>query len=179
MADDIPPSEEKFDRRHLAKGRRPALTPELQDRFCELVREGNYAVIAAQACGVHVGTYHEWRKKGRAQESGIYHDFDEAIKKAEAGAVTWALGVVRKAAESGVWQAACWWLERSHRDKYGRQEDPATTKLQREKLTEEIKLLRARIDPARGQSLQVMTRAYLEPQNGEAAPPVEATPISS
>jgi len=44
------------------------------------------------------------------------------MEEAEGGMVTRALGVIRRAAEEGQWQAAAWLLERRHPDHFGRRD---------------------------------------------------------
>lgn len=51
-----------------------------------------------------------------------YWHFWQAVKKAEAEAEATAVLQIRKAASEGTWQAAAWYLERKHREKYGRRD---------------------------------------------------------
>jgi hypothetical protein len=51
----------------------------------------------------------------------------DGIEKAESVAEHRHVAIVRKAAESGAWQAAAWWLERRHPDVYGRRERVAVS----------------------------------------------------
>jgi hypothetical protein len=50
-----------------------------------------------------------------------YGDFCEAVEKTRAQAEVRAVALIRKAAMDGTWQAAAWFLERSHPGKWGRQ----------------------------------------------------------
>jgi hypothetical protein len=48
--------------------------------------------------------------------------FSDAVEKAEGEAESRFLTQVARAATTGTWQAAAWWLERRHPDEYGRRE---------------------------------------------------------
>jgi transposase len=68
-------------------------------------------------------------KKGREGKNGKYVEFFNAIKEAEAVAENSYLEKIQKAAEGDpekdikpVWQAAAWYLERKHPDRWGRRE---------------------------------------------------------
>ena len=49
-----------------------------------------------------------------------YLDFTNAVEKARATTTVQSLAVIRSAAAKGTWQAAAWYLERTHPAKYGR-----------------------------------------------------------
>ena len=80
------------------------LTPDLQERICQLIRAGNTTDIAASAVGIHVDTYYRWVANRRG--------FRQAIEQARAEAEAILVGRVQKAAQAGSWRAACWLLER-------------------------------------------------------------------
>ena len=54
------------------------------------------------------------------QKSGMYHDFYDAITRAEGAASVQWLAKIEKAASDGNWQAAAWKLERRFPHEYGR-----------------------------------------------------------
>lgn len=60
-------------------------------------------------------------KWGEKKQTGIYFEFFEAIKKAEAIAEARNVTIIQSAAKDS-WQAAAWWLERKHPDEWGRKE---------------------------------------------------------
>ena len=70
------------------QGRKPSIqhSPDTQDRFINAIKAGNYANVAAQYAGIHVATYHRYMQLGSEQTKGIYRDFYEAVKEAEAEA---------------------------------------------------------------------------------------------
>ena len=49
-----------------------------------------------------------------------YREFRESIKRAEAVAEVLAVARIRQAADNGTWQAASWFLERKHGERWGR-----------------------------------------------------------
>jgi hypothetical protein len=105
-------------------GRKPAIqhSPETQDRFVTAIKAGNYAVVAAQFAGIHVATYHRYMQLGSEQTKGVYRDFHDAVKAAEAEAEARAVANVQLAAQQGQWTASAWMLERKHPDRWGRRD---------------------------------------------------------
>ena len=91
-------------------------TPEIEDRICELIATGCSYAEAAAAVGIHRDTFRVWRKSDSV--------FSAQIKRAEAEAVTKMVGTITKAAEKS-WQAAAWWLERRHPNRYAKREPQA------------------------------------------------------
>ena len=97
------------------------LTQELQDRICLAIRAGNYSKIAAEMNGIGETTFYRWLDMGsKANASKIYREFRESIKRAEAEAEVTNVARIRQAADNGTWQAAAWYLERKHGDRWGR-----------------------------------------------------------
>jgi len=132
------------------RGRKTKLTPEMQERIYTFIRAGNYIITACQACGIGQKTYENWMNRGAKESEGIYHDFYEAIKKAEAEAELESINRIRKAAAGGspikrtittrvaedgstittttevlsepIWQADAWLRERKNPDRWGRKD---------------------------------------------------------
>jgi transposase len=103
--------------------RRTKLTEERQFRICEEIRDGQYAQVAAQLAGIGETTFWQWMKRGEREADdpdSIYAGFRKAVKEAQAEAEQAMIQVVRRAAFAGTWQAAAWYLERTHTDRYGR-----------------------------------------------------------
>jgi len=102
-------------------GRPTDLTPETQTRVIEALRAGNYIDAACAYAGIGTSTYYRWMQ--RAQEfdaPDIYVEFRETVLKARAEAEIRNVGLIQRAASDGTWQAAAWFLERSHPRKWGR-----------------------------------------------------------
>lgn len=85
-------------------GRPTKYSPETVEAICQALREGNTRKDACSVAGISEETFSQWRKR--------YPEFLDSIEKAEGKAAFYAVNVVRSAMDSGVWQAAAWWLER-------------------------------------------------------------------
>lgn len=98
------------------------LTKEKADKIVELVRAGNYAETSATVAGVGISTFYTWMSKGEGEKArSPYKEFREAVLGARAEAEARMVMVVQRAANDGSWQAASWYLERTHQAKYGKQ----------------------------------------------------------
>lgn len=91
-------------------GRPSKLTPETQDRICQLIRAGNTVEVASEASGIAPTTYYDWMQKG-IDGPKRFKDFREAVEKARAEAEAILVGRVQQAATTS-WRAATWLLER-------------------------------------------------------------------
>ncbi|MGH2966122.1 MAG: transposase [Solirubrobacterales bacterium] len=98
------------------------LTPEVKQRIVKAVRAGNYAETSARSAGVSSATYYRWMKRGERESKGIYHDFFEEVKRAEAEAEVHAVAVIRREIADGDWRAAAHYLERRHPDHWRKRE---------------------------------------------------------
>jgi len=90
-------------------GRRARLAtdPGIQGRIVAAVRSGIPLEVAAQSQGIGVSTFFSWMKRGEGETEGIYREFMEAVRQAEAEAHMALVGTVRRAAvDKGNWQAA-------------------------------------------------------------------------
>ena len=75
---------------------------------------------AATAAGIHEETFYKWMREKEADgtPNTEYHpEFTVRIKKAQNDCKLRNLAIIQKAAEK-TWQAAAWWLERTHYDEY-------------------------------------------------------------
>jgi len=102
-------------------GRKTKLNPQLQERICQLISAGNYIKTACQAVGISEQTYINWMKRGEKSQKGLYFEFFESVKKAEAQSIARNVAVIQSAAKD-TWQAAAWWLERKHPQDWGKKE---------------------------------------------------------
>ena len=97
------------------------LTTELTERICLAIRLGNYAKVAAEMAGIGETTFYRWlemAEKPNARKD--YREFRESIKRAEAEAEVSRVARIVQAADNGTWQAAAWYLERKHGERWGR-----------------------------------------------------------
>ena len=106
----------------MPTGRPTKLTPALQQKICEAIRAGNYLMTAAAFAGIDKTTLHSWLRRGAREARGLYHDFADAVEKAQADAEARDVALIAKAASDGVWQAAAWRLERKFPDRWGRRD---------------------------------------------------------
>lgn len=115
-------------------GRPSKLTPELTNQLAAIFREGQTSIESACASvGVAPSTYYKWMNDEP--------EFSETIEKARADAVQGYLQVIKRAADTGTWQAAAWWLERVLPNQYGRR--TTTEVITRDQFMETVKQLEA------------------------------------
>lgn len=120
------------------------LTPEISKRICEAIRIGATRLFAAEYADIDESTFYRWIERGNNEESGPFHEFCKALKRAEAEGVVTCLSRIQSAAVGkikengklsdykGQWQAAAWILERRHPKEYGKQivfDDDASKRL--------------------------------------------------
>jgi hypothetical protein len=110
-----------MDKNELTKsnrGRKSKLTRELIRKMTELLATGSYAYRVAEACGINEATYYEWLSIGEKTPTGIYAEFYDAVKQAEAKAEMVKVNQVSVAGETD-WRAAAWFLSHKHRERWG------------------------------------------------------------
>lgn len=104
-------------------GRPTKLTPEIQERIIQALSAGNYQDTAARFAGIDPSTFYRWMDDGAKDDADpLFKEFREAVEKARAQAEVRSVALIQNAANGGTWQAAAWWLERSHPQKWGRQQ---------------------------------------------------------
>ncbi len=92
---------------------------------------GNTREVAATLAGVHKSSFFDWMSRGRVPNaSKLYRDLVDAVDRAEAAAVAYAVRTVQRASLTNV-QAAQWWLERRYPDQWGRKDRIAIETLKR------------------------------------------------
>jgi transposase len=83
-------------------GRPTKLTPQRIEAIAELVRNGNYLVVAAEAAGVSDAAVYKWLERGSRDEErdqdSLYFQFREAIQRAQAEAEQVLVSAIEKAA---------------------------------------------------------------------------------
>lgn len=97
-----------------------SLTPEVEERILDALREGNYRTAACKAAGVEYGTFRHWiRLANQGQEP--YSAFSARCKEAEGESEAALVSTIRRAANQH-WTAAAWLLERKYAPKWGKRE---------------------------------------------------------
>lgn len=100
-------------------GRPPKLTPEVQTRIVEALSAGVPRTLACKVAGINYATFKRWMVKGaKPKGSKQFRAFCAIIKKTEAEIVESYCKTI-KTASAKSWQAAAWWLERSHPGLFG------------------------------------------------------------
>lgn len=105
----------------------------------DAMARGHFLAVAAPLAGVSRTTVWNWLQKGKAEPEGIFRDFLNAYKRAEAQAIDKALAAILglATAEDGQlvkvtdWQRFAWFLERRKPKDWGRRtliEDKRKTK---------------------------------------------------
>ena len=107
-------------------GRKSKLTPAVRKTIVGHIRAGNYIEVAARAAGVHVGTFYRWMEKGEAAKTGMYREFRDAVKDAEADAEAEMVASIKRHGFQN-WQATMTLLERRHPERWSRQERRTVT----------------------------------------------------
>lgn len=102
-------------------GRKTKLTPDLIRDAEKLVSAGNYVETVCDYLGIGKTTWYRWLERGEKARKGIYREFRDAIKKAEARAEIRAVNGILSAGQDN-WQALAWYLERRHHEKWGRKD---------------------------------------------------------
>ena len=105
---------------------RPSLlTPELQDRFCELMLAGNYLSTACAILEITPQTISNWlaRADDPNEPDPSYLRFLEAVKRTEAEAEARLLAKIEAAGNDPKnWPAHMTILERRHPERWGRRD---------------------------------------------------------
>lgn len=100
-------------------GRPTKLTPRVQEIVTKALEAGAFFSVACELAGIGDSTGYRWIEEGDKGRSP-YREFRDAVKKAEAASEFDALATIRGAARDGTWQAAAWYLERKHPDRWGK-----------------------------------------------------------
>lgn len=135
------------------------LTPKVWEAITLSLKCGASITAAAAAAGVPGDTVREWIARGEGRDKRAatpqLREFAAAVRDAQGVAEDHAVKVVRKAMEKS-WQAAAWFLERVHKDRYGQsiKQDVTLAQVDMSKLTDEEleKIESGDFSPLAGQS---------------------------
>ena len=99
------------------------LTPELQEKFCKAIENGDSILGACGYVGITERTYYNWMDRAaEAKTKTKFVKFKECVDKAKAKALHNFEQVITNASMEH-WQAAAWMLERRHPNLYGKREN--------------------------------------------------------
>lgn len=93
-------------------GRPSKLTDTIKQRIIEVISVGGNKTLAAKYAGVCRQTLHDWLARGEKQKNGVYRDFLDEFRRAEARPELLAMGMVQQAIENGDLYSARWYLEK-------------------------------------------------------------------
>jgi hypothetical protein len=132
-------------------GRPPDLSrDEVQDKvemLCDLLKRGVPQVAACGVAGIPVSTLHSWKKRAReaiedipkgkepAPDEAPFIDFLDRVEGARAEAEVRYSQMVFNAAQGGNVQAAMWWLDRAHPERWAQRQRVEVTGEDGEDLT--------------------------------------------
>ena len=111
-------------------GRKKILTKKLIEEAVKWIKAGNYACVVCEYLGIGESTWYSWLSEGEKYRkqleeenpeintgNEIYLEFAEAIKIAQSEAEIRNVTIIQTAAKD-TWQAAAWYLERKHKDRW-------------------------------------------------------------
>lgn len=107
-------------------GRPTKLTKEVAEEIVNSIHSGCFVSTAAAAAGIDVGTLNNWLALGKAdlgqKRRTVAAEFKLSYDAATAQCEKLCLQIVKKAADSGVHQAAMWLLERRFPDRWAKRQ---------------------------------------------------------
>ena len=130
-------------------GRPSSLTPELQERICDAIRDGRNYDQACTLAGIHRSTFMKWRAMGRAATRKTkYRDFLDATVRAREEWLIRQEALIEEVGHDGErveeivrttkpdgsvvekkriirrrdWKAVAWLMERRHPERYGQRQ---------------------------------------------------------
>ena len=106
----------------MPAGRPTKLTPEVQERIVSAIRAGNYLETASAYAGIDQSTLHKWISRSKEPDAPVaLIEFRQSVERARAEAEVRTVALIQQAAPQS-WQAAAWYLERSHPKRWARRE---------------------------------------------------------
>lgn len=136
----------------------PKLTPELIHKICDVIKGGAYIETAVAFVGISKQTLYRWLKlANEADADPILKKLSDALQVAQAESEVRDLRVIDQAAQSGVWAAAAWRLERKHPDRWGSQ-----AKLRVEAVQSETSIKTVDVSKLTTEELVALERALCE-----------------
>ena len=106
-------------------GRRPKFTHSKVDEICGYIAEGMFTKTACELAGVSENRFYTWRRQAeRAKHPNrLQRYFLQSLKRAEAEAEAFHIRKLAYHAQDD-WRASAFYLERKHRDRWGREAEP-------------------------------------------------------
>lgn len=104
------------------KGRPTKMSEETTKKICKYIADGNYLDTACRLAGLDYSTMRRWVQKGEQEGKGVYYEFAEALKTAEAQAEAKRVELILKAGKLNDWKANAWYLERKYPERWGKRD---------------------------------------------------------
>lgn len=141
--DDIPRPPPNPDDDGPRRGRPKKLTEELIAAVVKLIHAGNFRMVAARSLGLSPKTFYNWISLGAKYPEGLYGKLREAVLDAETKAESTIIAAIVQAGMTVDPKYLCWWAERKHSARWGRQVGELN-RMRRElaELVEEIRQMR-------------------------------------
>lgn len=104
----------------MAAGGRPSkFTPEIKKKLLDAIRAGNYYEPACAYAGIDYSTFRNWMKKGEKAKKGVFLEFFQEVRQAEAEAEARMVLLWQKQMPEN-WPAIRDFLERRYPERWGR-----------------------------------------------------------
>lgn len=101
-------------------GRDIKLTYQMIDEMERYIEKGSSYIDASNLCGIHRDTFNRWKNRGMKDfeegKKGLFYDFFDRLKKAEAKAKARAIWIVNSSED---WRAHAWYLKCRYSDEFG------------------------------------------------------------
>lgn len=110
----------------------PTVNDERVKVLINSLKNGAYVETACAYSGIGTSSVYRWIERGKAEDERLqngdtpnpeetpYWEIWDAIEKARSEAMLRNITLIQTAAQSGSWQAAAWFLERTNPKLYGR-----------------------------------------------------------
>lgn len=115
-------------------GRPTKLTDKVRKDILEVIGAGGSITHAAKWSGVSRQTIHDWLSLGKRANRGIYREFYDDFRRAEARPEIIAMSIVQRAIRDGDLKACQWYLER-RAGWNGREETPVQITISHDQLS--------------------------------------------
>jgi len=103
----------------VKRGRKTKLDEARADKLIKAIKGGNDKKVACQFAGISETTLYRWLEQSKSKNaSQELRDFRESFERSEAEAEFAYVTRIAQAASNGRWQAAAWWLERKHPERW-------------------------------------------------------------
>jgi len=97
------------------------LTPKLINDITNLIKRGNYPLVAARACGVKDRTWYDWLERGKGSAKGLYRELFDEVETAQAKPQVTVVNKLYEVAIEGNVRAMELFLSRRYPEQWGAQ----------------------------------------------------------